>query len=70
MACPFDTVTEQLAHGLRQEGEAVTAHLLVPSGTFTGMTGTADGKQPAGSWSAEQVIDLMIDRAERGDFYI
>jgi NAD(P)-dependent dehydrogenase (short-subunit alcohol dehydrogenase family) len=64
------TLTEQLAHALRQEGGAVSAHLLVPGWTFTGMTRTADGKQPDGAWAAMQVVDRMIAEVERGDFYI
>jgi NAD(P)-dependent dehydrogenase (short-subunit alcohol dehydrogenase family) len=64
------TLTEQLAHGLRQEGGAVSAHLLVPGWTFTGMTRTTDGRQPDGAWTGMQVVDRMIERVERGDFYI
>lgn len=64
------TLTEQLAHGLRENGGNVTAHLLVPGWTFTGMTNAPDGKRPEGTWAAEQVIDLMIPRVEKGDFYI
>jgi len=64
------TLTEQLAHGLRQKGAAVTAHLLVPGWTYTGMTHAPDGKQPPGTWTAEQVIDFMVPRVEAGDFYV
>jgi NAD(P)-dependent dehydrogenase (short-subunit alcohol dehydrogenase family) len=64
------TLTEQLAHGLRQEGSQVTAHLLVPGWTFTGMTNARDGQQPAGSWSADQVVEMMIQGVDAGDFYI
>ncbi len=64
------TLTEQLAHGLRQESAAVTAHLLVPGWTYTGMTNTKDGVQPQGSWTAAQVVDRMIEGVEAGDFYI
>jgi NAD(P)-dependent dehydrogenase (short-subunit alcohol dehydrogenase family) len=64
------TLTEQLAHGLREKKATVTAHLLVPGWTFTGMTNAPDGKQPKGTWKAEQVIDLMIPRVEAGDFYV
>ncbi|MCJ9730037.1 SDR family oxidoreductase [Bradyrhizobium sp. PRIMUS42] len=64
------TLTEQLAHGLRGKGDAVTAHLLVPGWTYTGMTHAPDGKQPAGTWTAGQVIELMMPRVEVGDFYV
>lgn len=63
-------LTEQLAHGLREQGGGVTAHLLVPGWTYTGMTNAPDGKQPEGTWSAEQVVELMVPRVEVGDFYI
>jgi NAD(P)-dependent dehydrogenase (short-subunit alcohol dehydrogenase family) len=62
-------VTEALAHELRNtEGAQVSAHLLVPGFTFTGLTKAAE--KPAGAWTAEQVIDFMIDSMSAGDFYI
>lgn len=64
------TLTEQLAHGLRQDSTQVTAHLLVPGWTFTGMTHAPYGQQPKGSWRAEQVVERMIHSVEAGDFYI
>ena len=64
------TLTEQLAHGLREAGSAVTAHLLVPGSTFTGMTNAPTGEKPAGAWTADQVIDRMLPAVEGGDFYI
>jgi len=64
------TLTEQLAYGLRNAESKVTAHLLVPGWTFTGLTKTADGRKPAGAWTAEQVIERMIGAVEAGDFYI
>jgi NAD(P)-dependent dehydrogenase (short-subunit alcohol dehydrogenase family) len=65
------TLTEQLAHALREEaGDRVSAHLLVPGWTFTGMTTSTDGQKPAGAWTAAQVVDLMIERVAAGDFYI
>jgi NAD(P)-dependent dehydrogenase (short-subunit alcohol dehydrogenase family) len=63
------TLTEQLAHGLREASPLVTAHLLVPGWTFTGMTRSGDDK-PAGAWHASQVIDRMIAAVEAGDFYV
>lgn len=64
------TLTEQLAHGLREAGGKVTAHLLVPGWTFTGMTHAPDGQQPPGTWTAEQVVDRMVVAVEAGDFYV
>jgi NAD(P)-dependent dehydrogenase (short-subunit alcohol dehydrogenase family) len=65
------TLTEQLAHALREEaGDRVSAHLLIPGWTYTNMTRATDGKKPAGAWTAEQVVDQMIARVTAGDFYI
>ena len=62
-------VTEALAHELRNiEGCRVSAHLLIPGFTFTGLTGAAE--KPPGAWTAEQVIDFFIDSMSAGDFYI
>jgi NAD(P)-dependent dehydrogenase (short-subunit alcohol dehydrogenase family) len=63
-------LTEGLAHTLRQEaGNRVTAHLLIPGFTYTGMTRTSNEK-PAGAWTPEQVVDFLFERLEAGDFYI
>ncbi|WP_437728229.1 SDR family NAD(P)-dependent oxidoreductase [Sorangium sp. So ce861] len=63
-------VTEQLAHELRSvAGSKITAHLLIPGYTFTGMTARGPEK-PAEAWTAEQVVDMMIASMGRGDFYI
>lgn len=62
-------LTEGLAHSLREQvGDRITAHLLIPGFTFTGMTGAAD--KPAGAWSPEQVVDFMMQRLAADDFYI
>jgi NAD(P)-dependent dehydrogenase (short-subunit alcohol dehydrogenase family) len=61
--------TELLAHELRQAAPGrVSAHLLVPGFTYTGMTGRAE--KPAGAWTPEQVVDAMLDGIGRGDFYL
>jgi NAD(P)-dependent dehydrogenase (short-subunit alcohol dehydrogenase family) len=63
-------LTEGLAHSLREQaGDRVTAHLLIPGFTFTGMT-RSGGDKPAAAWTAEQVADFMFERLEAGDFYI
>ena len=62
--------TELLAHELRgAAGDRVSAHLLIPGSTWTGMTRRASEKPP-GAWSAEQVVDFMLEGLERGDFYL
>ncbi|HEX4710877.1 SDR family NAD(P)-dependent oxidoreductase [Phenylobacterium sp.] len=61
--------TESLAHELRNTpGCRVSAHLLIPGFTYTGMTGRPE--KPAGAWSADQVVDFMLESLARGDFYI
>jgi NAD(P)-dependent dehydrogenase (short-subunit alcohol dehydrogenase family) len=62
-------LTEAVAHELRGiEGCHVTAHLLVPGFTFTGLTASAE--KPAAAWTADQVVDFLLQGMARGDFYI
>lgn len=62
-------VTEALAHELRNaEGGRVSAHLLIPGFTFTGMTGAQ--VKPDAAWTPGQVAEFMIDSMSAGDFYI
>jgi len=64
------TYTEGLAHALRNEpGANISAHLLIPGFTFTGMSGGSGSKAPA-AWTGEQVVDFMLASLARGDFYI
>jgi NAD(P)-dependent dehydrogenase (short-subunit alcohol dehydrogenase family) len=61
--------TEGLQHELRNLPNCrITAHLLVPGFTFTGLTGRAD--KPAGAWTADQVIDAMLSGIALASFYI
>ena len=64
------TLTEQLAHALLEDAPQITAHLLVPGFTFTGIGGPRGGGKPPGAWTSDQVIDFMMDGLERGDFYM
>lgn len=64
-------LTEGLAHTLRQTaGKRVTAHLLIPGFTFTGMTQPRMAQKPAGAWTPEQVAETLFAGVARGDFYI
>jgi NAD(P)-dependent dehydrogenase (short-subunit alcohol dehydrogenase family) len=64
-------LTEGLAHALRNvEGCQVSAHLLVPGSTFTGMTRRGRAEKPPGAWLPEQVVDQLIAGMAAGDFYI
>ena len=65
------TLTEGLQHTLRNiAGCQVSAWLLVPGSTFTGMTRRRLAEKPPGSWTPEQVVDFMLERMAAGDFYI
>ena len=61
-------LTEGLAHTLREAtGERVTAHLLIPGYTHTGMTAGGTAK-PDAAWSTEQVVGHMLAGLDAGDF--
>jgi NAD(P)-dependent dehydrogenase (short-subunit alcohol dehydrogenase family) len=61
--------TESLAHALRGAANGrVSAHLLIPGFTHTGMTGAAE--KPASAWTPSQVVDFMLERLSVGDFYV
>jgi NAD(P)-dependent dehydrogenase (short-subunit alcohol dehydrogenase family) len=63
--------TEALQHELRNtEGCQISAHLLVPGFTYTGMMRPFLPEQPPAAWGPEQVADFMVDSINRGDFYI
>src|SRR5688572_20153267 len=64
-------LTEGLAHSLRnEEGARITAHLLIPGSTFTAMTSRGRSEKPAGAWTPDQVVDMLISGMGAGDFYI
>jgi len=64
-------LTEGLAHTLMQQTAGrVSAHLLIPGFTYTGLTGGGRAEKPAAAWTSEQVVDFMIESLTRGDFYI
>jgi hypothetical protein len=64
-------LTEGLQHTLRNiAGCQVSAHLLVPGFTFTGMTRRRTDEKPPGAWTPEQVVEFMLERIGAGDFYI
>jgi NAD(P)-dependent dehydrogenase (short-subunit alcohol dehydrogenase family) len=62
--------TEQLAYELRNVADCkLSAHLLIPGFTHTGMT-SRGGDKPAAAWTAEQVVDFLLESIARGDFYV
>jgi NAD(P)-dependent dehydrogenase (short-subunit alcohol dehydrogenase family) len=64
-------LTESLQHELRNTpGAQVSAHLLVPGYTYTGLTRQRMSSKPAGAWLPEQVVDTLLEAIARGSFYI
>jgi NAD(P)-dependent dehydrogenase (short-subunit alcohol dehydrogenase family) len=64
-------LTEAVAYELRNiSGCKISAHLLVPGFTFTGMTRPGEKEKPAAAWSADQVAEFLLAGMGRGDFYI
>lgn len=65
------TLTESLAHHLRLlDGCRVTAHLLIPGFTYTGLTKRRLKEKPPAAWVPEQVAEYLLAAMERGDFYV
>jgi NAD(P)-dependent dehydrogenase (short-subunit alcohol dehydrogenase family) len=66
------TYAEALQHELRNTpGCTISAHLLIPGFTFTGITAGAGLKEkPPAAWTAEQVVEFMLESLGRADFYI
>lgn len=65
------SVTEALQHDLRNTlGCQISAHLLVPGFTYTGMIKAFIPDKPPGAWTSGEVIRFMDASLTRGDFYI
>lgn len=68
------SLTEGLAHELREKANCnVTAHLLIPGWTYTGLTAGEKfdpAAKPAGAWSAEETVLYMLDKVREGEFYV
>lgn len=65
------TLSEGLAHQLRNtQGCRVSAHLLVPGFTYTGMIRSRIPEKPPAAWWPDEVAAYMIDALARGSFYI
>ena len=64
-------VTESLQHQLRNtENCQLSAHLLVPGFTYTGMMRVFIEEKPAAAWTAEQVVEFLLSSIQHGDFYV
>ena len=65
------SLTEGLAHTLREKtGNRVTAHLLIPGFTYTGITAKRLPEKPPGAWTPEQVVARMLEGLSQNEFYI
>jgi NAD(P)-dependent dehydrogenase (short-subunit alcohol dehydrogenase family) len=65
------SLTEGLAYSLRNiPGCRVTAHLLIPGFTYTGMIARHLPEKPTAAWTPEQVADALVAGLVAGDFYI
>jgi NAD(P)-dependent dehydrogenase (short-subunit alcohol dehydrogenase family) len=61
--------SESLAHALREAcGARISAHLLIPGFTHTGMIGAAE--KPPSAWTPEQVVEFLLQSVSAGDFYV
>jgi NAD(P)-dependent dehydrogenase (short-subunit alcohol dehydrogenase family) len=64
-------LTEGLAHTLRNKpGCRVSAHLLIPGLTYTGLVARRIPQPPPGAWTPEQVVERLVEGLNRGDFYL
>lgn len=71
-------LTEHLAHDLRSDAETahISAHLLVPGWTWTGLMGNAGPtdesqvKKMSGSWAPSQVAEELEKGLQKRSFYI
>ena len=64
-------VTEMLQYEFRNTEKCrLSAHLLVPGFTYSGMIRPFLPDKPPGAWTTEQVADFMVDHVSSGDFYI
>ena len=65
------SLTESLQHSLRNiDGCQVTAHLLIPGFTYTGMIRRRIAQAPPAAWTPEQVVGEMVRVLGAGGFYI
>ena len=64
-------LTEGLAHTLREKtGDRITAHLLIPGFTYTGIMRKHFAEQPSAAWTPDQVAETALGGIGRGAFYL
>ncbi|HZR83977.1 MAG TPA: SDR family NAD(P)-dependent oxidoreductase [Candidatus Binatia bacterium] len=65
------SLTEGLAHTLRNRpGCRVSAHLLIPGFTYTGMIARRVPARPPGAWMPDQVVDRLLEGVAANEFYV
>lgn len=63
-------MTEMLAHELLAAKAPISAHLFVPGFTYTGMMTSWLPEKPDAAWTSDETVAHLVDRLDRGDFYI
>ena len=65
-------VTEMLALELRNAdgGAGITAHLLIPGFTYTGMVARHVPEKPPSAWTPDQVAERLLAALAARDFYV
>ena len=64
-------LTEGLAHSLREAANGrMSAHLLIPGFTFTGMVKKGFPEKPPAAWEPERVAQFMVEALLKDEFYI
>jgi NAD(P)-dependent dehydrogenase (short-subunit alcohol dehydrogenase family) len=65
------SMTEGLAHTLRNIPNCqISAHLLIPGFTYSGVMAKRMPDRPAAAWSPDQVAERLLQGLAQGDFYI
>ncbi|CAN7538650.1 SDR family NAD(P)-dependent oxidoreductase [Phenylobacterium sp. LjRoot219] len=64
-------LTEGLAHTLRNLPDCrVSAHLLLPGFTYTGMVARRVPQRPPSAWTPDQLVERLLQGLAAGEFYI
>jgi hypothetical protein len=67
----FVPTKQGLKHELRNTPNCrVSAHLLVPGFTYTGMMTARMPEKPPAAWTPEEVVEFMLASLAKDDFYI
>jgi NAD(P)-dependent dehydrogenase (short-subunit alcohol dehydrogenase family) len=71
-------IAEHLSYDLRSNSATahISVHLLIPGWTWTGFMGNvgptnnSDVKKADGAWFPSQVAEYLVDKVDKGSFYI